>query len=197
MVPRRSLLLAPAALLAPARPMLTLEQTDSRRLEACLALPSGAVFTCPARRARLVATLAMGAFAAPEPVSIVRFGADAGPIPQDVLAFVNAEGRLLALERATWQAADGTLDTRIAMLPDRRHITLSRVLAWRDTQWHHEAWTDYLRADHGRLVDAPQRPILEGTGQHRLIALRAAMQALLSPPPLGLTGEAMDLIRGK
>ena len=195
MVPRRSLLLAPAALLAPARPMLTLEPADSRRLEACLTLPSGAVFTCPARRARLAATLPMGALASPDPVSVVRFGADTGAIAQDVFAFVDADARLLALERATWQGSAGTLDTRLAMLPDRRHIALSRVLAWRDTQWRHETWTDYLRADHGRLVDAPQRAILEGTGQHRLIALRAAMQALLSPPPGGIPVEALELIK--
>ncbi len=190
---RRTLLAAPALLTLPGRPVLTRERFDSAQVKAALALPSGAVFVCPARRARLVATLAMGALDAPDPVAMVRFAADTTGSVQDLLAFVDATGRLLALERATWRAADHQLDTRAVMLPDRRHIALARTLAWRDTQWRHESWTDYLRADHGRLVDAPQRPILEGTGQHRLIALRAAMQALLSPPPSGVPEEALAL----
>ncbi len=195
MLSRRALLAVPAVLMLSDRPVLMLQTGDSVHVEATLALPSGAAFTCPARRARLVATLRMGALDAPDPVSILRFAADTETAVQDALAFVDAGGRLLALERASWRGPGGTLDTRVAMLPDRRHIALSRVLAWQDTQWRHETWTDYLRADHGRLVDAPQRPILESTGQHRLIALRAGMQAILSPPPRDLPQEALAALQ--
>jgi hypothetical protein len=195
MLHRRSLLAAPAVLMLPGHPVLTLQPGDSVHVEATLALPSGAVFTCPARRARLVAVLRMGALDSPDPVALVQFAADTGGAVQDAMAFIDAGGRLLALERGSWHAPAGMLDTRVAMLPDRRHIALSRVLAWHDTQWHRETWTDYLRADHARLVDAPQRAILASTGQHRLIALRSAMQAILSPPPKGLPPEAIATLR--
>jgi hypothetical protein len=200
MLSRRRTLAAPALLLAPPHPVLSLISGDSLRREAAISLPSGAVFACPPLRARLLATLRMGRLDVPDAVTLVSFGADTGTATQDLLAFVAEDGRLLALERGTWRqsaggSSSGTLVTRPAMLPDRQHIALSRVLSWHDTRWHAESWTDYLRAADGRLVDAPQRPILEGSGQHRLIALRAAMQALLSPPPASLPADALALAK--
>jgi len=176
--------------------VLTLEYADSARREAMLAWPSGAVFTCPAQRARLVAVVTMGRLDAPAPVAIVSFGADTASGGQDLLAFVDAKARLLALEPASWRS-DGTLETRAALLPDRLHIALERNAAIHDRVWRREAWTDYLRLDSGRLVNAPQRMILPGSWQNALIARRAALAALLSPPPVGVPAEALKQARAE
>jgi len=191
MLTRRLLLAAP--LLMAARPELSLEAVDSARREAFLAWPKGAVFTCPATRARLVAVLAMGRQAEPFQIAIVGFGLDTGLGPQDWLAFVDSRARLLALEPRSQHG--GMLETRAAMLPDRMHIALERLAAVHTTIRQREAWTDYLRLEEGLLVNAPQRQALPGTWQNALAAPRAAMAALLSPPPLGVPAQVIDLAR--
>lgn len=196
MLTRRLVLAAPALLLMAARPELSLEAVDSGLRESFLAWPGGAVFTCPATRARLVAVLAMGSLATPFSVAIVSFGLNALGAKQDWLAFVDAQGRLLALELADFQGA-GTLTTRPAMLADRTHIVLERNAARHaatahGATWRREAWTDYLRLERGRLVNAPQRLVLPGTWQNALIAPRAAMAALLSPPPIGIPADVLQ-----
>ncbi len=189
MLSRRLLILAPALLLGAARPVLTLEATDSRRREAFLAWPGGAVFTCPARGAALVAVLGMGPLAALEPVAVIGFATAAG---QDWLAFVDAQARLLALEPHNWRGPDGeSLTTLVAMLPDRRNITLQRSAARHSVVWRRETWTDYLRAENGALVDAPPRPVLAGTWQHTLAARRAALAALLRPTRKSITPDLL------
>ena len=147
---------------APARAVLSVGPSDSARRDAILWLPSGAAFSCPARRARLVGVLRLKALE----IAAVAFAADTGSCAQDLLALVGPNGRLLALERLHWKAPGGDeLTTRVAMLPDRVHITLERGAALHRSAWMRESWTDYLKPVAGKLEDAPPRPVLAGTLQ--------------------------------
>ncbi len=188
---------APAAQAAP-RAELSIASVDSGRREAFVTLPSGAVFTCPARRARVLATLVMGALASPSLVAVVQFAVDTAAAKQDLIGFVNDKGRLLALEPGDWQERGqyaATLTTRVSMFADRRHIALERSAALHTAGWHRESWTDYLRADDATLMDAPQRPILAGTFQHALLGRRAALAAMLGPPPIDVPQLLLEAAR--
>jgi hypothetical protein len=193
---RRVFLGASTLLLMAAGPVLSLETTDTARREAFLAWPGGAVFTCPAARARLIAVLEMGALSLPKPMAVIGFAADLPEGRQDLLAFVDAGGVLRALEIGAWRGADGTvLTTRAVMLPDRRHIALERQAARRDIVWRRESWTDYLRAEGDDLVDAPQHAVPEGTWQHALIAGRLAMADRLRLPCHAVTADLLESMR--
>lgn len=167
MLSRRAFLAAPVLALAPA---------DSVRREAVLNLPSGAVFSCPARRAHLVALMP-----AQVPIAVVSFGLDVPPARQTLLAFVGPGGEVWAVELLEWAAPDGeNLFTRPALMPDRVHVMLQRSAARRQgTGWRREAWTDYLRFTGAGLADAPPRPVLSGTWQAALAARRAEIAVLL------------------
>ena len=163
---------------APARAVLSVGPSDSLRQDAILWLPSGAAFSCPARRARLLGVMRLKAME----VSAVGFAADAGNCVQDLLALVGPDGRLLALERLHWKAAGGDeLTTRFAMLPDRVHITLERSAALHRTGWVRESWTDFLKPVAGGLADAPPRAVLAGTLQAGVSRQRLAVAADLKP----------------
>jgi hypothetical protein len=176
MIARRGFLALPLLAAAPARPVLTVGPGDSARLEGSLWLPSGAVFLCPPRRARLLAVLRLRA----ADVAAIAFACDPPGGQQDALALVGPDAALLALERLSWRGGEGSeLNTRLAMLPDRVHITLERDAARHEQRWRRESWTDYVRFEGGALVDAPPRPVLAGTWQAGLSAQRVAMAAAI------------------
>jgi hypothetical protein len=178
MMKRRALIGLPLLAAAPARPMLSVEASDRAHLEGSLWLPSGAVFNCPPSRVKLVATVRLRAME----VAAVSFAFDTPEASQDLLALVGPDGRLLALERLHWKTARGdALETHLAMLPDRVHLTLERNFAIHDGGWRRESWTDYLALVERRLVDRPPREVLAGTWQARMSRERAVVAATLRP----------------
>lgn len=193
MMKRRALLAVLVLGAAPARPVVSVGPGDSLRRDAILWLPSGAAFSFPARRARLLSVLRLKAME----VAAVGFAADAADVVQDLLALVGPDGRLLALERLHWKATGGDeLTTRFAMLPDRQHITLERSAALHRTAWVRESWTDYLAPAMGGLVDTPPRPVLAGTWQAGMSRQRQTVAADLKPvralTAAGLAGFAVS-----
>lgn len=170
MLSRRALLIAP---------LLSLEPGDSIRRDAVLTLPSGAVFHCPPRRARLLAMLHTD-----EPIAAIAFGLDPPGATQNLLALVGPRGQLWALEMLDWHGeGNASISTRPSLMPDRRHIKLERDAARRTgVTWKRETWTDYLLWTGGMLHDAPARPVLAGTWQDHLATWRAAIAAQLGAP---------------
>ena len=172
---------------------MEIDRTDSVRSEASLCLPSGAVFAFPPRRARLVAVLPLRTMA----VAVVAFGCDGVGGMQDLVAFVGPDASLLALERLTWQGGPaGELGTRVAMMPDREHVSLQRSAAHNDGGWRRESWTDYLKTVGLTLRNAPPRPVLPGTWQYALSVQREEVAARIGPRCLGITPELLAAFRG-
>lgn len=176
---RRTLIGLPFLLAAgPARPVLSLDQSDRAHREANLWLPSGAVFICPPARAKLLATVRLRAMQ----VAAMSFAFDTPEASQDLLALVGPDGCLLALERLRWTTARGDVfETHFAMLPDRMHLTLERTIAIHAKAWAREAWTDYLAVVEATLVDRPPRPVLAGTWQARMSGERRFVAEQLRP----------------
>jgi hypothetical protein len=178
MIKRRALIGLPFLAASPARPVLSVGASDRAHLEASLWLPSGAVFTCPPTRTRLVASVRLRAME----VAAVSFAFDVAEASQELLALVGPDGRLLALERLRWKTARGdALETHFAMLPDRVHLTLERSVAIHDGGWRREAWTDYLALAGARLVNRPPREVLAGTWQARMSRERGVVADTLRP----------------
>ena len=193
MLTRRLFMAAPTIAWVPGRVSIAVEQGDSVRRDASVQLAGGGVFSFPARRARLLAVLRLRG----EEVVAVAFAADPPGGIQDLLALVGSDGGLLALERLAWQAGPGgTLSTRIAMLPDRSHISLERSAARHDDNWRREAWTDYLRLTDGTLVDAPARPVLPGSWQFGLSRQRAEMAGRIAPASRTIAAEWVAAMQG-
>eukprot|EP01037_Dinobryon_pediforme_P016193 gene16193-16370_t len=158
--------------------MLSIVASDSLHRDAILWLPSGAAFTTPPRRARLLGVFPLKS----TPITAIAFAADTQSATQDLVALVSSNGTLLALERLHWKQVNGDeLATRLAMLPDRVHLTLERSAAQHHATWQREGWTDYLSLESGHLTDAPPRPVMPGTRQAQLAAERAAIAATLQP----------------
>jgi hypothetical protein len=178
MVTRRALFGIPLIAAGPARPVLSIGASDSLHRDAILWLPSGAAFTIPPRRARLLGVFPLKSM----DITAIGFAADTASATQDILALVGPNGFLLALERLHWKQINGDeLTTRFAMLPDHVHLTLERSAAQHRGTWQREGWTDYLRIEDGHLTDAPPRPVMPGTRQAKLAAERAAIAAVLQP----------------
>ena len=178
MIPRRALLGLFSLAAAPAHPVLSVAPGDSLRRDAVLWLPSGAAFSCPPRRARLLGVLRLRAM----DLSAVGLAADGRGYAQDLLALVGPDGMLLALERLHWKADGGDeLITRFAMLPDRVHITLERSAARHRSGWVRESWTDYLKPVGLSLRDAPPRPVLAGSLQAEMSRQRQDMATNFKP----------------
>jgi hypothetical protein len=187
MITRRMFAAAPLLAVLPHPATLQVGPGDSLRREAALSLAGGAVFTCPARRAKLLGVLRLRATA----IAMVGFAADAPQAAQDLVAMIAEDGTLLALERLRWRDRAGReLVTRFAMLPDRVHITLERESARHETTWQRESWTDYLRLVDLRLEDSPPRPVLAGTCQAYLAAQRHANAAAM-PRLHGITADLL------
>ncbi len=181
MVSRRSVLLLAALQTASgpmpavlARAVLLPGQLDAPQRDAQLCWADGARFSCPPFRARLRAVLPLRA----GNVAAVGFACDGAQSLQDVVALVGEDGGLLALERLTWRAAGIGLATRLAMLPDREHLSLTRETIATNPPRRLESWTDYLRLTSAGLVDAPARPVSDGTMQQALATQRAAVAAM-------------------
>lgn len=166
MLPRRTFLTAP---------LLTPALTDRALREDALQLPDGSVFSCPRRRARVLAVLRLRLI----DVTCLGFAHDTGDAVQDVLALVGPGARLLAVERLSWRGDRAELSTRVTLMPDRVHIALQRAAGRYQGAWRRQAWTDYLVATDGRLVDAPPRPVLAGTWQDTLALERRATAAIV------------------
>jgi hypothetical protein len=161
-----------------------------------LALPGGARFACPSRRACLAARLP---FRDGEALA-VRFGWDAGGATQDLLALVAADGRLLALERLFWRFGETDFVTRFAMMHDHAHLKLERVATLPDAgpsggRRRSERWTDYLLRDAAGLRDAPARPVLEGTLQAELSAERRRLAAWTPQPQAEIPPPMLAALR--
>jgi hypothetical protein len=143
-------------------------------------LAVGEGFGVPALRARVLSVLHVtGA-----EIVAVAFGADTMDTWQDWLALVGPAGQLLALDLLSWAGPDsGSIGTRVAVLPDHRHITLQRTAARHGgrARWLRESWTDYWRWTDTALVNAPPRQVLAGTWQDALAKRRAAVAARLIP----------------
>jgi hypothetical protein len=173
-----SSLVVPSAAAAPSRPLIqpqSAKDGDQVRLEV------GSGFSCPALRARVLGLLHLQNAA----LHAVAFGADSLGCVTDLLALVGPDGRLLALDVLTRTEQGGpTITTRYAALADRRHITLERTGARRltPTTWQRESWTDYWRWNGTILENAPPRPVLAGTWQHRIAERRKILAALLLTP---------------
>ena len=126
-------------------------------------------------------------------IAALSFAVDPPDATQDVLALVNADGHLLALERLTCRRAGvGGIVTQVAMMPDREHISLQRHATSNAGLVRQESWTDYLRVSERSLVNAPQRPPLAGTWQHALSEERQQCESLMADaqthvPPAALT----------
>ncbi len=187
MLTRRAFLSAPA-MFGPwqARPELTIEAAEAR-----LWLPGGGVFSCPSGRARLLAVMRMREM----DVAAVSFAADPAGEVQDVLALIGTGGQLLALERLTWRHGKrAELITRMAMLPDRAHISLQRDAARHEGVWRRESWTDYLRLSNAALINAPARPVLAGSWQAALSGERTGCAATLKPGQCGILPVNLALL---
>ena len=185
MIARRALFALVSGLLladAPLRPILLPAEGGAP----VLLLPKGGRIACPPMRARVVGELPFRA----GPVVALRFGWDAGPATQDLLALIAEDGTLLALERLAWQRGGANFITRFAMLPDREHLALERAASLPGSPPRHESWTDYLRRDSAGLHDAPARPVLAGTlqaalsAERTLLAYWAGGQVAAMPPPM-------------
>jgi hypothetical protein len=184
MITRRFLLAAPVVLTpgladaAPGGPRLVMGVGPPAALAASLFLPGGAIFSCPPGRAALLAVLRMRGME----VAVISFAADPPGGTQDLLGFIGPDGGLLALERRFWRSQDeDELSSRFALLPDREHIALARMASRRDVPTRHSSWTDYLRCDAGRLVDAPAHAPRPGSWQAFLAAQRRDVAGRLLP----------------
>lgn len=185
---RRTLFALPLLLAAGPLPELMppVSQMDQDRA----ILPIGQGFSLPALRARVMAVLHLLG----TEIVALSFGLDTTDTRQDWLALVGPDGRLLALDLLSWAGPDaGTIGTRLATRADQRHITLARAAARHGgrTGWLREAWTDYWRWTGSELVNAPPRPVLEGTWQDGLAQRRIAIARLLTPPRYAVTAELM------
>ena len=189
---RRLFLAAPVlAAAAPAPPRLVVAGGAVLPLAACLFLPSGAVFSCPPGRARLVAVLRLRLM----DITVIAFAADPLGGTQDLLAFVAPDGTLLALERHSWTSQnEDAFGTGCSMLPDRTNIALERHAARREQKWRREGWTDYLRMEQGGLVDAPVRTVLAGTWQSALARERQQCAAMLPAGQHGVPGRLLAIL---
>jgi len=189
---RRFLLAAPVfAAAAPAPPRLVIAGGALLPLAASLFMPGGAIFTCPPGRARLLAVLRLRLM----DITIVAFAADPHGATQDLLAFVAPDGTLLALERHSWTSPNAdAFSTVCAMLPDRTNIALQRHAGRREQTWRREGWTDYLRIEPRRLVDAPPRPVLAGTWQSALAHERQQCAAMLPAGQHGVPGQLLAML---
>ena len=192
MISRRAFLATPVFLAAaPSAPRLVVAGGAVLPLAASLFLPGGAVFTCPPGRARLLAVLRLRMM----DVTALTFAADPLGGTQDLLAFVAADGTLLALERHSWSSQnEDSFATTTAMLPDRTNIALQRHAARREQSWRREGWTDYLRMEQGCLVDAPVRPVLSGTWQSALALERQRCATALPAGYQGVPGRLLNIL---
>jgi hypothetical protein len=128
-------------------------------------------------------------------IAAVVFAADPLGGTQDLLAFVTPDGTLLALERHSWTSQnEDAFSTGCSMLPDRTNIALERHAARREQKWRREGWTDYLRMEQGRLVDAPVRPVLSGTWQFALARERQQCAAALPAGQHGVPGRLLAIL---
>lgn len=195
MITRRFFVAAPVLAMRPDPPILRLEPgaPGLGAPEAALLLPGGDVFVCPGLRARVMAVLRLRAME----VVALGFGADLPGCTQDHMALVGADGVLLALERMMWRDQQGaSLNTRLAMLPDRIHITLQRDAGRKDVQWRRESWTDYLRLEGGMMRNVPPRPVLAGTWQAFNTEQRAATAAAIGARCRVLTPAMLAALPG-
>ncbi len=111
----------------------------------------------------------------------------------EVLAFLvgaDATGPLLlAVEcRERREAGRRQLSLRLEAVPDDRRLLL-RYEAQDGAR--HEGWTDALAWDRDALRSEPLRPVLAGTMQARMAAVRARVLALLARSRRGVTLEAL------
>lgn len=137
--------------------------------------------TVPAGRARRLASVWLGGGEA----ACIAFAADLPEGERDLFV-IAAGGRVVAIDVLTWRGTDGMrLSTRLSAVPDGSRLRLQRTASaprGRATRW--EAWTDYLAWRPGAaMVDAPVRPVLEGTWQAALSGQRRRGLALLADPP--------------
>ncbi len=173
------------------RPRLLAGQVAAPSSDAVLTLPSDARFNCPPLRARLLGIFALRA----GEVCAVAFACDGPQTQQDLLAFVGADGTLLALERLSWRGQGGAFSSRAAMLPDRAHLTLTRHFIASGKPPLGEAWTDYLRLEAGMLRDAPVRPVMAGTLQQALSDERRTIAGILKPGLHAVTQPLLTALR--
>ncbi len=150
----------------------------------------------PARRARLVVTLAL----AGREVLLAAFAGerdDAAATARgalDLVAMIGSDGTrlgILGVEMLAWKGSAGAGFATMLDAPGHGAVLrLARIASppQATTSSRHLTWSDYLAwRQGGPLADAAPRPPRPGTWQAALAAVRAKVAALLAPIPTTLT----------